>query len=80
MKPKKYKYKVREVEFLGVVIKLDKIKIVKVEVKIVLDQLVSKSAKEIQKFLGLVNYYRQFVKDFAKIVKPLYKLTKKEQK
>jgi len=52
----------------------------KEKVKVVLDWLVPKSVKEIQKFLRLANYYRRFVKDFAKIVRPLYKLTKKEQK
>ena len=33
------------------------------------------SAKEVQKFLGLANYYRRFVKGFASIAKPLHKLT-----
>ena len=33
-----------------------------------------------QKFLGLANYYRQFVKDFAKIAKLLYRLVKKNEK
>ena len=33
-----------------------------------------------QKFLGLANYYRQFVKDFAKIAKSLYRLVKKNEK
>ena len=33
------------------------------------------SVKEIQQFLGLATYYRRFVKDFAKIAKPLYRLT-----
>jgi len=28
--------------------------------------------KNIQKFLELANYYRRFVKDFAKITKPLH--------
>jgi len=30
--------------------------------------------------LGLANYYCQFIKDFASIVRPLYDLVKKEQK
>jgi len=33
-----------------------------------------------QKFLGLTNYYRQFVKDFSYIAKLLYDLVKKDQK
>ena len=36
--------------------------------------------KDIQKFLGLANYYRQFVKDFAKIAKPLHQLVRKDEK
>jgi len=30
--------------------------------------------------LGLANYYRQFVKDFSRIAKPLHKLVKKDKK
>ena len=33
-----------------------------------------------QKFLGLANYYRQFVKDFAKLAKLLHKLVRKDEK
>ena len=39
-----------------------------------------KSIKNVQKFLGLANYYRQFVKDFAKIARPLHEITRKEIK
>jgi transposase InsO family protein len=35
------------------------------------------SVKELQRFLGLVNYYRHFIKDMATIAHPLYELTKK---
>jgi len=36
--------------------------------------------KDMQKFLGLANYYRWFVKDFAKIARPLYEMMRKENK
>ena len=39
-----------------------------------------KSVKDVQKFLGLANYYRWFVKDFAKIARPLHEMTRKENK
>ena len=40
----------------------------------------AKIVKDVQKFLGLVNYYRRFVKDFAKIARPLHEMTRKENK
>ena len=43
---------------MGVVIEPDGIKIEKEKVKEVLDWLTSKYVKDIQKFLGLANYYR----------------------
>ena len=39
-----------------------------------------KSVKDVQKFLGLANYYRRFVKDFAKIARPLHEMPRKENK
>ena len=57
VKPEKWKQKVREVVFLEVVIGPEGIKIEEVKVKKALDQLTSIGVKNIQKFLGLVNYY-----------------------
>ena len=37
-----------------------------------------KCVKDIQKFLGLANYYHRFIKDFASIARPLHNLVKKE--
>ena len=39
-----------------------------------------KSVKDVQKFLGLANYYRWFVKDFTKIARLLHEMTRKEMK
>ena len=36
------------------------------------------SVQEVQQFLGLTNYYRHFVKDFAAVARPLYSLTEKK--
>jgi len=41
---------------------------------------VPRSTKDMQKFLELANYYRQFVKDFARIAKPLHEMMRKETK
>ena len=57
VKLEKCKWKVREVKFLGVVIGLEGIKIEKEKVKGVLEWLTPKCVKNVQKFLGLVNYY-----------------------
>ena len=46
----------------------------------VLNWLAPRNVKEVQKFLGLANYYRRFIKDFAKIVALLHVLVRKEQK
>ena len=50
------------------------------KVKAVLNWPTPKEVKDVQKFLGLANHHRQFVKDFAFIAKPLHNLVKKEQK
>ena len=50
------------------------------KIKKVLDQPRPKYIKDIQKFIGLTNYYKQFVKDFATIAKLLHQLVKKDKK
>ena len=80
VKPEKCKWKVREVEFLGVIIGLKGVEMQKEKVKGVLNWLTSRNIKEVQKFLGLANYYRRFIKDFTRIAVLLHVLVRKEQK
>ena len=58
VKPEKCRWKVREMGFLGVVIEEDGVKMEKEKVQEVVEWLVPKSVKDVQKFLGLANYYR----------------------
>ena len=80
MKPEKCKWKVREVEFLGVVIGPEGIKMEKEKVKGVLEWPTPKCVKDVQKFLGLANYYRRFIEGFTTVARPLHDLVKKDKK
>ena len=49
----------------------------KEKIKAILDWPVPTNVKEVQSFIELCNYYRLFIKDFAKIANPIHKLTRK---
>ena len=59
-------------------IELERIKIEEEKMKEVLNWLTLKEVKDMQKFLGLVNYYQQFIKNFAAIARLLHDLVKKD--
>ena len=80
VKPEKCKWKVREVEFLGVVIGPEGIKMEEEKVKGVLEWLTPKCIKNVQKFLRLANYYRRFIEGFAMVARPLHDMVKKDKK
>ena len=61
-------------------IKPDEMKIEKEKVQRVVDWPVLRSVKKVQKFLWLANYYKQFVKDFSRVAKPLHEMTRKNVK
>ena len=66
--------------FLGVVIGPEGIKMEEEKVKDVLDWLTPKCVKDIQKFLGLVNYYCRFIQGFITIARLLHDIVRKDQK
>jgi len=57
VKLEKYKWKIKEVEFLKVIIGLEGIKMEEEKVKSILDWPTLQGVKDIQKFLELANYY-----------------------
>ena len=44
----------------------------------VLEWPVLTKVKQVQAFLGFANFYRKFIENFAKMLKPLSDLTKKD--
>jgi len=63
-----------------VVIRPVGIKMEEEKVKGVLDWPTPKCVKDVQKFLGLANYYHQFIEGFASIARPLHDMIKKDKK
>jgi len=52
----------------------------KEKVNRVLSWLEPKNVKDVRKFLGLANYYKRFIKDFAQVARPMNMLTRKDVK
>jgi len=75
VKPEKCRWKVREVEILGVVIGPGGVRMQKEKVDGVLSWPTPRSAKDMQKFMGLTNYYRQFIREFSAMNHPSRHLT-----
>ena len=80
VKPEKCAWKVQKMNFLGVVMGQGRIEMEENKVAGVLNWSIPKTVRDVRKFLGLANYYRQFVKDFAKMARPLNNLTRKEER
>jgi len=77
VKLEKCEFDKSETTFLGYVISKDGLKMDNEKVKAILEWPSPTNVKEVQSFIGLCNYYRLFIKDFAKIANPIHKLTRK---
>ena len=80
VEPKKCKFHAQEVDFLGHVITPGEIRMQERLIAPIKDWKRPENVKDIQSFLGLANYYQQFVKDFGRTAIPLYELTRKDKK
>ena len=66
-----------EVQYLGHIVSAAGIQPDSRKIQAVADYPTPRSSKELRQFLGLTNYYRRFVKDYAKMACPLFELVKK---
>lgn len=68
----------KRVEFLGLLVGENGIRVDPIKVKAITDWPKPKSLTELRGFLGLVQFFRKFIKGYSSIAEPLTNLTKKE--
>lgn len=68
----------KEVQFLGHTVTEDGVRPNSDKIQTIKNWPLPKSEKEIRQFLGTLGYYRRFIRDFAKLVKPLTALLRKD--
>lgn len=74
----KCKFLKKEIEFLGYVINENGITLSTRHTNAVKDYKQPKDRLQLQRFLGLANYFRRFIKDYATKARPLQNLLKKD--
>ncbi|KAL4082949.1 hypothetical protein QTP88_029447 [Uroleucon formosanum] len=79
LQPTKCEFLRREVIYLGHVITEQGVKPDPKKIQCMVNYPTPTNAKDVKSFLGLVGYYRRFIRDFSKKAKPLTNLLKQNQ-
>jgi len=77
MNIRKCEFNVEETVFLEVIVSELGLCMNFSKVTVIVSWITSTNLKEIQSFVGFVNFYRRFIKNFSKLVKPFTQLTRK---
>ena len=78
VKPEKCHFRVTEVDFLGMIVSCDGIKMDPEKVNAILKWPEPTNIKQVCMFLGLSNFYRLFIKDYAIMARPMTDLMCKD--
>ena len=77
--PEKCSFDKTEVEYLGMFVNWNGIRMDNSKVKAIMEWPMPTTVHGVCSFLGLTNFYRQFIKDYATFAKPLTDLTQKDK-
>ena len=80
LKPEKCTFAADKVSYLGFIVTTKGIRPDASKVEVIKDMPFPKSAKEMVRFLGAVNFYRDFIPHFSDIASILYKMSQSEKK
>lgn len=75
--PRKCSFLQPETEFLGMIVSRDGIRVNPEKVKVIQDWPKPQSLTELRSFIGLLQFFRRFIKNFSGVAGPLTELTKK---
>lgn len=75
IKAEKCKFHVPSVLFLGFIFKAGQYRTDPIKTKAVEEWPIPKNRKQLQWFLGFVNFYRRFIRDYSRVAAPLTQLT-----
>ena len=75
---KKFKFFASEVDYVGFIVDKNGIRTDPKKIKAIIHIAEPNCVKELQSFIGGINYYSRFIQNMATIAKPLYRLIEKE--
>ena len=78
LQPKKCIFGQKEVKYLGHIVGENGVATDSEKLQIVREYSTPAKVSDIRSFLGLVGYYRKFIKDFCRVAEPLTNLTRKD--
>ena len=77
---KKCEFSVTETKFLGMIVGVNGIRMDPEKIQAIIEWRTPTCLKDTQAFIGFCNFYRRFIKNFSRILAPLVKLTRKEER
>ncbi|GFO14330.1 Pol polyprotein [Plakobranchus ocellatus] len=79
MKPRKCSLFKTQVEFLGRLVSRQGVQVLPESIKAVTEWPVLKSVRDVQRFIGLTNYHRAFIKHYSELAEPLFRILRNHE-